>query len=241
MRRIPSWGIILGIVIVAIAFGGGLGWWVSRDNVVDAPKAPVVVQQENHETEIPQVAVANTQEPKKGTVANPQETEAQDPATPEEPKTAAASQWQDVLDEVLTSEGEPEQKADRLLRMMPLLGQEAQVEVSQHLVNFVNDDRYLPIAQMLTNSTTAEAVDTVLMTDLLNRNDGIKLPLLLSMARNESHPKHGEAKELLELYLQENHGDDWNQWESSVTNYLAQNGSEFTLEAPPEPTTTANP
>ena len=242
MRRIPSWSIFLAIVvIIAVVVGGGLGWWVSRDKTVQEAPKPVIVQENNQTTEIPQAVTVSkvvSNQP------NPEPVPAATEIVSEtEVKPAGAEQWQDALDQVLTSQGEPEEKADRLLRMLPLLKEEAQVEVSQHLVNFVNDDKYQPLAQMLTNATTAEAVDAVLMTDLLNRNDGIKLPLLLTMARNESHPKHEEAKELLELYLQENHGTDWAQWESSVTNYLAQNvPPEMVLQTAPEPaTTTANP
>jgi len=243
MRRIPSWSIILAIVVIAVVVGGGLGWWVSRDNL-EVPKKAVATEDTTH---VAQTATTTVQP-----AATPKVATTEPAVAPTEAATEVAAvpatgdgQWQDALDQVLTSEGEPEQKAERLLRMLPLLKEEAQVEVSQHLVNFVSDEGYKPLAQILTNATTAEAVDGVLMTDLLNRNDGIKLPLLLSLARNEGHPKHGEAKELLELYLQENHGDDWTQWESSVTNYLAQNvPADMVLDTAPAPTggtTTANP
>jgi hypothetical protein len=238
MRRIPSLGIVAAIVLLAVVVGGGMGWWVSRDNDVQPPKGQTVPAEtintsENSGETQPQPTTAKS----KTAASEPKTTEVTDASanTAGQLPSAGENQWQQSLDEILTTEGEPEQKADRLLRMLPHLTEEAQGEVSQHLVNFVTDDHYLPLAKMLTNTTTSGSVSGVLMTDLLNRNDGLKLPLLLAMARNESHPKHDEAKELLELYLQENHGSNWAEWETSVTNYIAQNGPEIDLNAGPEP------
>lgn len=241
MRRIPSWGIVIGIILVAAIVGCGLGWWVSRDSSVQTTTtqvSPPAVEENSHVTQIPTAPVTVAVTPAVPPATNTDIVE--DPAL--DPAVASGEEpWQRELDEVLTTEGEPEQKADRLLKLLPNLKEEAQVEISQHLVNFVMDDHYLPLGNILTNASTSEAVASVLMTDLLNRNDNLKLPILLSLARNENHPKHTDAKDLLELYLQENHGDDWAQWESSVTNWLAQNAPEPTLDAPPEPTTQANP
>ncbi|MDB6024186.1 MAG: hypothetical protein JWM68_409 [Verrucomicrobiales bacterium] len=237
MRRIPSWGIVLAVILITAVFVGvGIGWWVSSDDTTPTVRPVIATSEDPHQTLIP-APVANSSAPTDSNKALLAKNAAH-ANVPDGTTSLAAEGWQEKLDEVLSGEGEADQKAARLLRMLPHLGEEAQVEVSQHLVNFVTDENYFPIAQIVTNAATSEAVSTVFMTDLLNRNDGLKLPLLLSMARNEAHPKHADAKELLELYLQENHGTDWALWETSVTNWLAQNGPNFTLQAPPEPTTT---
>lgn len=242
MRRIPSWlGVLIGVVLAAVVVGAGVGWWVSRESSAPETKSAVITT-ENNEPASNSLAQGPHTTPiasAKTEAAKPEAVEVADTTAVAAQASAGENQWQDALDEVITSDGEPDQKADRLLRMLPHLKEEAQVEVSQHLVNFVGDDHYVQVAQMLTNASTLESVSTVLMTDLLNRNDGLKLPLLLTIAQNEGHPKHAEAKDLLELYLQENHGDNWNEWQSSVTNYLTQNGADV-LVAPPEPTADTN-
>ncbi len=50
------------------------------------------------------------------------------------------------------------------------------------------DDHYDGAAGLLTNSATPSAVSTVLMNDLLNRNNTLKLPMLLDVARQDEHP-----------------------------------------------------
>ena len=64
--------------------------------------------------------------------------------------------WQNELDGVLLSESSDEQKVSRLLQLLPTLKEPAQVEISQHLINFVSDDNYSATGQILTNATTAE-------------------------------------------------------------------------------------
>jgi len=53
-----------------------------------------------------------------------------------------------------------------------------------------------------------ETVLDVLMADALNRPNGVKLPLLLEVAQNPDNAKAGEAKDLLELYLDGDYGSD---------------------------------
>ena len=86
----------------------------------------------------------------------------------------------------------------------------------------VQDDHYADTANLLTNSTTPSAVSTVLMNDLLNRNNSLKLPMLLDIARTDDHPLRDQAREMLELLLQEDHGSNWDDWSTSINNFLAQ-------------------
>ena len=242
MRRIPTWALIVGFLALAGVVGIGVGWLATRSSdseIASKPVAEVTSTQEPAKTVIPKSAVTTNLVVKRAKASNDDSSaDGSNPAAP----TAANEQWQQSLEDVLVSEGEPEQKAERLLNLLPHLNAEAQVEVSQHLVNFVMDDHYERVAEIVTNAATPEAVSSVFLTDLLNRNDGLKLPLLLSVAKNQDHPKHEEAQNLLELFIQENFGQDWNKWDQAVTNWLAQNGAiEAPLQAAPEPTTGDQP
>lgn len=226
MRRVPIW--VWGLVVIVLAVAGGLGLGVlsSRnaggDNVTEAkvtpPVQPTITQPVAPDATVPPVTVVHTP------TQNLTPAVAADPSTNGDAAQRGGAAWEQKLDEVLLSNAEAPEKTEKLLQLLPTLDENGQVEVSQHLVNFVTDDNYNGVAAILTNSATAESVDSIFMNDLLNRNDALKLPLLLDMAKDDSHPKHAEARDLLELFLQDNYGTDWGKWEQSITNYLTNNG-----------------
>ncbi len=142
------------------------------------------------------------------------------------PPAAAATNWQERLDEVLSSDATDPDKARQLLQLFPLASNEGKAELAQHLSNLVPDEDYALLGSYLTNSTSPEEVLDVLLSDLLNRPDRLKLPLLLEVARSPQHPKAAEAKDLMELYLEEDYGTDWNLWRTKVYEYLKANPGE---------------
>jgi hypothetical protein len=107
--------------------------------------------------------------------------------------------------------------------LIPGAPAEAQQELAQHLVNMVQDDHYDGTADMLTNAATPADVSGVLMNDLLNRNNALKLPMLLAIARNDSHPLKDQALDLLGLLTQEDNGTNWDQWSSTIDTWLQDN------------------
>src|SRR5437588_225317 len=77
--------------------------------------------------------------------------------------------WEDKVEEILTS-GQPDaDKTARMLDLFPHLPEDGQVEVAQHLSNLLPDENYAAVGQYLTNSATPEGVLDVLMGGLLNR------------------------------------------------------------------------
>ena len=140
--------------------------------------------------------------------------------------TAASSvitNWEDKVDEILTSEVPEADKARKMLDMFPRLPEDGQVEVAQHLANLVSDQDYPSLGRFLTNSTLPQPVLDVLMADALNRPNSVKLPALLGVASDPRNPKAGEAKDILQLFLEEDFGTDWNAWQNKVTQWLADN------------------
>ena len=205
---------VLGIFLVAIVVGGLIGWWVSRNpshTTIVPPEKPMphlTTQTDPEPIRIPPPTNVTAIAP---TVA------ATNANTSEEPKT-----WEDKLDEILLSDTETNKKGEDLLELMPTVPQEAQVELAGHIVNLLDDEHFSSATKYLTNAEVPEAVSSVLMTDLYNRPNPLKLPLALAVARNEKHPLHSEAKDLLELYIEEDHGTDWSAWETSMNAWLKE-------------------
>jgi len=152
-----------------------------------------------------------------------------EPITNENPTTVTSTlsglitNWSDKLDEILTSNAEEADKAKQLLEMFPHLSEEAQVEVAGHLANLLPDKDYPALAKYLADPKMSEAVLDVLLGDALNRPNSVKLPLLLEVARQSDHPKAGEAKDILELFLEEDHGKNWDQWQTKLEQWLKDN------------------
>jgi hypothetical protein len=131
--------------------------------------------------------------------------------------------WEEKIDELLGSEGEEADKAKKMLEMFPQLPAEGQVEVAQHLSNLVSDENYAPLGKLLTNDALPEDVLDVLLADALNRPNSLKLPLFLEIARDAQHPKAAEAKDMLELFLEEDYGSNWGQWQAKMDQWLKDN------------------
>jgi len=207
------------LVVLAMAGGAGvlIGWIVSRKGDV----APIAVPPGSNQ---PILAIAPLAEssgaaPRAANLARHN----REKPVPSPAPLAESTAWQQELDDVLLSDTNVNTKADRIRAMIPTAPSNAQVELSQHLVNMVQDDHYDGAAQLLTNPATPKAVSTVLMNDLLNRNNGLKLPMLLGVARDDDHPLKDQAREMLELLLQEDDGTNWDQWSAAITTWLQNN------------------
>jgi hypothetical protein len=137
--------------------------------------------------------------------------------------TNLIADWENKVDEILTAEGEESDKAKQMLGIFPHLPEEGQIEVAQHLANLTPDENYTPLGVLLTNSVLPEAVLDVLIADVFNRPNSLKLPLLLDVARDPQHPKATEAKEVLELFLEEDYGSDWPKWQDKMKAWLIEN------------------
>jgi hypothetical protein len=127
------------------------------------------------------------------------------------------------VDEILASEMDDTNKVKQLFEIFPRLPEDGQIEVAQHLSNLVPDESYAPLGKLLENAKLPEDVLDVLMADALNRPNSVKLPTLLDVAQNPDNSKAGEAKDLLELYLDEDYGADWSQWRQKLQAWLKEN------------------
>jgi len=149
-------------------------------------------------------------------------TNAQAPTT-NSSATNLITDWEDKLEAILDSNDDDATKVKQLLAMFPRLPEDGQTEVAQHLSNLVEDKDYAPLGKLLADGKLPETVLDVLVQDVLNRPNSLKLPSLLEVASNPQHPKAEEAKDLLELFLEEDYGTDWAKWQTKMQEWLKNN------------------
>lgn len=131
-----------------------------------------------------------------------------------------SANWADRRDEILQSSAAPAEKASSLLVLLPDLAAPDQEEAARHLTNFLEDDEFVTAGAYLTNAEAPEVVQSVLMADLLNRPEHLKLPFFLIIARTPEHRHASEAQALLALHFAEDFGTNWTAWEAAVQTRL---------------------
>lgn len=215
--------VAIGILAAIVMVGVMQGWFGAN-----APK-PLPGPPPNPVATAPSNSVAITPTPNPGGIqpgTNPvtgikPSTQVQVPATAANP--SVITNWEERLDAILEPEGAEADKAKKLLALFSHLPEEGQVEVVQHLSNLVADQDYEALGKLLVDPTLPEDVLEQLMADILNRPNSLKLPLLVEVARNPQHPKAEDAKDLLELYLEEDYGQDWTKWQAKVVEWVQKN------------------
>jgi len=136
---------------------------------------------------------------------------------------APLTNWNERIDEALTSGAEDREVAKTLLKSFPRFPPEGKVEAVQHISNLLPDEDYPELGKLMEDAALPEDVLDELFMDLLNRPTKLMLPELVKVARNSQHAKAGEAKDFLELYLEEDYGADWNLWQRKVDEWLKAN------------------
>ena len=222
-RILAGVGVVLGVVLV----GAVLGWWGSRAPRPGTSPTPIAPA--------PAAALAEATPPAPNKSKSPRDFRRrvrrhdtnETPAQVSTTATNASAEWEDKVDQILTTEGKDSDKAKQMLEMFPTLPEDGQEEVAGHLSNLVADEDYTPLGlgKLLTNASLPEPVLDVLMGDILNRPNAVKLPVLLEVARTPQHPDAGEAKDLLELFLdpEQDYGNDWTRWQAKMETWLKEN------------------
>lgn len=148
---------------------------------------------------------------------------------PEDPKPApppiVLTEDDRKIDEALrlypgNSEQDHLNTAQALINLLPSLTKDGQVEASQHIVNLLPDEQWSKVNHIWRNPAFNEDVIEVLTTDLFNRDDKVKLPALLEAIRIPNHHAREEAKTTLQVFLDEDYGDDVGKWDSAMKAYL---------------------
>lgn len=180
-----------------------------------------------------QPAEVETPKPKVGAVQKPTTT----------PKPVEIADWDHKIDEILranpdNSDAANSATAQMLINLLPTLPAEGQGEAAQHITNLLADKDYSKVMPFLKNPATAEEVLDVLVTDLMNREDSVKLPALLEIAKVPNHPTREEALTDLQIFLDEDYGNDFAKWEAAMKAYLAKEAAESAANAADAPVVT---
>ncbi|MDW8308823.1 MAG: hypothetical protein RMK20_05555 [Verrucomicrobiales bacterium] len=208
---------ILAVLIVALITLGVIWFAVLREP--KTPATPVVEPAESGP-----VAAPGTSAPPSVARGETQPT----PPTETAPAPVASTtnlllDWADRVDQILGDDSEVDEKARKMLELFPLMPEAGQIETAQHIANLLADEDFDKFGRYLTNVQTSPVVQDIIFSDALNRPDSIKLPLLLQTARTPDHPKAEEAREILELYLHEDHGTNWVAWQQEIERWLKEN------------------
>jgi hypothetical protein len=224
-------GTVKGIaaLVAVIAIGVGIGVVSSNKRATrptDQPPTPQVQTDAPDQTPGGNVAPAQAARPVNPPVTRPSPIQRVQPdvaALPVPAPQNVITNWESRLDDILDADVEEQEKAKRMAELLPRLPEEGQMEVAQHLANLTLDEDFGLIARFLTDPTLPEDVLDVFLSDSLNRPNEVKLPVLLEVARNPQNPKAEEAREILELFLEEDYGTDWDQWKVKLDEWIKNN------------------
>jgi hypothetical protein len=223
---------ILAILILAVV--GAALWFLQS---APPPVVPDLVT-------IPPARIAKTpaaETPPTPTTENaePERKMALNPEKQIEPKPPVA-EWESKIDAVLRANPDSTEAGNRattqlLINLLPTLPPEGQAEAAQHITNLLEDKDYNKVIAIVKNPQMPEEVLDVFVTDLMNRDDSVKLPTLLEIAKIPNHPHHEEAQTDLNIFLDEDFGNDWPKWEAALKAYLKKQADEAAEEAVPTP------
>ena len=216
MNTASKIGIVLAIAAGVVGVGLLVGWWGSRGAAPPSP--PVPQAQRPSPSTSSQPANPTPSAAPITPVINTNSSPMTAPAPPE--TTNAALAWEDKVDEILGADIEDTNKVKQLFALFPTLSEEGQVEVTLHLSNLVPDDDYSQLGNMLKDSKLPKDVLDLLLNDALNRPNSVKLPLLLEVARDPQNPEAEDARDILELFLEE---EDQAKWPDKLKEFLKEN------------------
>jgi len=233
MRSGPKILLAVGLIATVIA----VGFWVARIFQTHSPIADSAPEVGTESTPVNTPAgSAPTGAPLE--VLQPSDPQPQNPVTAPEAPTAPAgatglvTDWEDKIDEVLRLDAAPSEVGKKFLELLPQMPAEGRIEALEHAANLLADADYEPMGKLFTDPKITEDEVEILMRDVLNRSNAIKLPLLLQVARTTGHVKAGEAREILEVFLGEDYGQDWGKWQTKVDEFLKENSDLPATEKP---------
>ena len=207
-----------GIVVAVVAVGILLGWLAGHNHQAPTPAAGTDTTRSRGADAAASASSSNSA-PKRLVRHGSMDGSAQAAA----PNPNLITNWEDRVDQILTTQDPESEKAKKMLELFPNLPEEGQLEVAQHLSNLVADEDYASLSRFLTDHSLSESVLDVLFGDVLNRPNSLKLPTLLEVARDPDNAKASEAHDILELFLEEDYGTDWNIWQVKVEQWLKDN------------------
>ena len=224
--------LILAIAVLGIV--GGTFWFLNSNQPVVVPKADAPKIDVPIGPQIPDHPSREQPRPEPIAKAEPAKTVPKATPRPLEP-------WELKIDEVLRSNADEAQTAQILINMLPTLPPDGQEEAAQHISNLILDKDYAKVMPLVKNPNLPEEVLDVFVTDLMNRDDSTKLPALLEIAKIPNHPHHEEALTDLQIFLDEDYGNDFTRWNTALQAYLKKQAAEEAETDTPDPAPAPKP
>ena len=210
---------VLAVIVLAIC--GGAIWFLNTQPTTPIADAPPVAGTTPAPTPAKKIEIKQRPIAETGTKAG-----ASDSEDPVKQPAKPLADWEIKIDNVLRANADESQTAQMLINMLPTLPPDGQAEAAQHISNLVLDKDYSRIAPLVKNPGLPEDVLDVFVTDLMNREDEVKLPILLDIAKISNHPHHEEAATDLQIFLDEDYGQDWAKWDAAMKSYLKRQAAE---------------
>lgn len=214
-------------VVVAILVGAAI-WFLNSDV---APHATPVVAAVTP-TPKPLAPASNPTTTTK-TNQSPQTAPQTAPVVETAPVTQPAAMTEDdrKIDEVLrlypgNTDADHTNTAQSLINLLPTLTKDGQVECAQHVSNLLSDDEFKRVMPIWRNPSFNPDVIEVFATDLMNREHKVMLPAMLDAVRMPNHPYNEEAKTTLQVFLDEDYGNDVGKWEKAMKDFLKKEAEE---------------
>lgn len=215
---------------MVLLVAGGVIWWASQQGALPTPPS-AAGNSTNSAGKAGSVGKTHGTNDSTGDVANNESTDDQANMKDEDTEKPPTPTWEDHLDEILLGDDDENGKTDKILGLMQYAPAEAQEELSQHLVNMAQDTHYDGVSNLLMNVNTSTNVGEVLLNDLLNRDNKLKLTMLLKVFETPDHPMKENAHDMLQLFVQDDFGTDNKKWEEAVAEWLKDNEPEPQAQA----------
>ncbi len=156
------------------------------------------------------------------------------------PQPAAMTEDDRKIDEVLrlypgNTDADHTNTAQSLINLLPTLSNDGQVECAQHISNLLSDEEFKRVMPIWRNPSFNPDVIEVFATDLMNREHNVMLPAMLDAVRMPNHPYNEEAKTTLQVFLDEDYGNDVGKWEKAMKDFLKKEADEEKAALLPEP------
>ena len=213
---------ILAVVVLAVCLGAV--WFLNSQPIVSTEVVATPAPEKVATTTVPPPKTINVV--KRATPPSVAATNNSEPLEPVKEPAPALADWEIKIDQALRANVDESQTAQILISMLPTLPKDGQAEAAQHITNLVLDKDYARILPLVKNPALPQDVLDVFVTDLMNREDEVKLPAMLAIAKIPNHPHHEEALADLQIFLDEDHGADWGKWDAAMKSYLKRQAAE---------------
>jgi hypothetical protein len=149
--------------------------------------------------------------------------ETERPLIPPLPLQTGELAWEARIRSVLSREKATDaEKAVSLFQLLPGMPAEGAETCAEEAVRRLPNAEYRHAQAAVINPGTYGLALGVLFADLMERPDNLRLPTLVTIARNSTHPYSGPAHDNLELLLGKDFGEDWPRWDAAVREKLSR-------------------